>query len=139
MKKLTKLLIIVFTISLFNYSSTHAAGTDSGGNDNANLYKQGKKLVYGVLEGPEHAVYVRGKVDTNCIDLPEEWIGLVDEDSITVQLTPIGKHQNLYVDEINNTKILIKNSNLLTKSINAFYFIQATRKDIQPLQTERDA
>ena len=45
MKKLTKLLIIVFTISLFNYSSTHAAGTDSGGNDNANLYKQGKKLV----------------------------------------------------------------------------------------------
>ena len=101
--------------------------------------KQGKKLVYGVLEGPEHAVYVRGKVDTNCIDLPEEWIGLVDEDSITVQLTPIGKHQNLYVDEINNTKILIKNSNLLTKSISAFYFIQGTRKDIQPLQTERDA
>ena len=101
--------------------------------------KQGKKLVYGVLEGPEHAVYVRGKVDTNYIDLPEEWIGLVDEDSITVQLTPIGKHQNLYVDEINNTKILIKNSNLLTKSINAFYFIQGTRKDIQPLQTERDA
>ena len=85
------------------------------------------------------AVYVRGKVDTNYIDLPEEWIGLVDEDSITVQLTPIGKHQNLYVDEINNTKILIKNSNLLTKSINAFYFIQGTRKDIQPLQTERDA
>ena len=100
---------------------------------------KGKKLVYGVLEGPEHAVYVRGKVDTNYIDLPEEWIGLVDEDSITVQLTPIGKHQNLYVDEINNTKILIKNSNLLTKSINAFYFIQGTRKDIQPLQTERDA
>ena len=101
--------------------------------------KQGKKLVYGVLEGPEHAVYVRGKVDTNCIDLPEEWIGLVDEDSITVQLTPIGKHQNLYVEEIGNTKILIKNSNLLTKSINAFYFVQGTRKDIQPLQTERDA
>ena len=45
MKKLTKLLIIVFTISLFNYSSMYAAGTDSGGNDNANLYKQGKKLV----------------------------------------------------------------------------------------------
>ena len=45
MKKLTKLLIIVFTISLFNYSSMHAAGTDSGGNDNASLYKQGKKLV----------------------------------------------------------------------------------------------
>ena len=48
MKKLTKLLIIFFTISLFNYSSIHAAGTSSGGNDgydNASLYKQGKKLV----------------------------------------------------------------------------------------------
>ena len=101
--------------------------------------KQGKKLVYGVLEGPEHAVYVRGKVDTNYIDLPEEWIGLVDEDTITVQLTPIGKHQNLYVDEISNTRIFIKNSNLLAKGISAFYFIQGTRKDIDKLKTERDA
>jgi len=45
MEKLTKLFIIFFAISLFNYSSIHAAGTSDGGNDNANLYKQGKKLV----------------------------------------------------------------------------------------------
>jgi len=101
--------------------------------------KDNKKLVYGVLEGPEHAVYVRGRVKENYIDLPEEWTGLVAEDSITVQLTPIGKHQNLFVDEISNTRIFIKNSNLLRSGIDAFYFIQGTRKDIEPLETERDA
>jgi hypothetical protein len=37
MEKLTKLFIIFFAISLFNYSSIHAAGTSDGGNDNANL------------------------------------------------------------------------------------------------------
>ena len=56
----------------------------------------------------------------------------MEEDSVTVQLTPIGKHQNLYVDEISNTRIFIKNSNLISKKIDAFYFIQGTRKDINP-------
>ena len=46
MKNLTKLLIIFFAISLFNYSSVYAAGS-SGADDNygGSLYKQGKKLV----------------------------------------------------------------------------------------------
>ena len=100
--------------------------------------KEGKKLVYGVLEGPEHAVYCRGKINTNVIELPEEWTGLVDEESITVQLTSIGSHQNLYVSDIRDNKVFIKNGNVLSSKINAFYFIQGTRKDIKPLVTERD-
>ena len=100
--------------------------------------KENRKLVYGVLEGPEHAVYCRGKINSNVIELPEEWTGLVDEESITVQLTSIGKHQNLYVADIKDNKVFIKNGNLLGSSINAFYFIQGTRKDVKPLVTERD-
>jgi len=48
MKKLTILLIIFFTISLFNCNSIYAAGSSSDGNENnyASLYKEGKKLVY---------------------------------------------------------------------------------------------
>jgi len=48
MKKLTILLIIFFTISLFNCNSMYAAGTSVSGNGNnyASLYKEGKKLVY---------------------------------------------------------------------------------------------
>ena len=98
----------------------------------------GKKLVYGVLEGPEHAVYCRGKISGEVIELPEEWTGLVHEDSITVQLTSIGKHQNLYVVDIRDNKVFIKNGDLLTSKINAYYYIQATRKDTKPLQTVRD-
>jgi len=101
--------------------------------------QEGKKLVYGVLEGPEHAVYCRGKINGELIELPEEWTGLVDQESITVQLTPIGKHQNLYVVDIKDNKVFIKNGDLLTSKINAYYYIQATRKDIKPLTTVREA
>ena len=96
-------------------------------------------MIYGVLEGPEHAVYVRGKINGEVIELPEEWTGLVDEGSITVQLTSIGSHQNLYVADIKDNKIFIKNGNTFSSKINAFYFIQGTRKDVKPLITERDA
>lgn len=100
--------------------------------------KQDYKLVYGALEGPEHGVYCRGRVPKNgIIELPEEWTGLVDEDTITVQLTPIGKHQNLYVEDIYDNKVEVKNGDLLSSKTNAFYFIQGTRKDVKPLQTLR--
>ena len=97
--------------------------------------KTGKKLKYGVLEGPEHAVYYRGKTTGSIIELPEEWTGLVDEETITVQLTSIGSHQNLYVNEIKNNSIFIKNKNIFSSKINAYYLVHGTRKDINPLET----
>jgi len=94
------------------------------------------RLRYGVLEGPEHGVYVRGKLENNSvIELPEHWTGLVDEDTITVQLTPMGNFQKLYVEEIKDNKIRIGNSSLLSK-INCFYLVQATRKDVDELEVE---
>ena len=94
------------------------------------------RLRYGVLEGPEHGVYVRGKLENNSvIELPEHWLGLVDEDTITVQLTPNNKYQKVYVKEIKDNKVYIENSSLLSK-INCFYFVQATRKDVDRLEVE---
>jgi len=91
----------------------------------------GKSLVYGVLEGPEHAVYVRGRlINNNVIQLPEEWEWLVDETSITVQLMPIGTHQQLYVETIENNQVLISGD-----VIDCFYLIHATRKDVELLDT----
>jgi hypothetical protein len=96
----------------------------------------GKKLVYGVLEGPEHAVYVRGKLtNNNEILLPDEWSWLVDMDSITVQLTPIGSGQKLYIESIVGNKIIISNDNMFNKQINCYYLVHATRKDVPQLQT----
>jgi len=97
--------------------------------------QKGKKLVYGVLEGPEHSVYVRGRIKQKQIDLPEEWTWLVDEDSISVQLTPIGKGQSLYIKEISNSRIFIDNDAMFSNKIDAYYTIHATRKDVKKLKT----
>ncbi len=96
---------------------------------------KGKKLVYGVLEGPEHSVYVRGKTQDKIIELPEEWRWLVREDSITVQLTAIGKSQNLFVKDISDNKIFINNDALFSSKVNAYYVVHATRKDVNKLKT----
>lgn len=96
----------------------------------------GKKLVYGVLEGAEHAVYARGKLKgSNIIKLPEEWEWLVDNDTITVQLTPIGSHQKLYVKSIDGLYITVEAGGFITQEINCYYLVHATRKDVNPLQT----
>ena len=89
--------------------------------------KENHELRYGSLEGPEHGVYVRGKSDS-IIELPEYWTALVDEDSITVQLTPIGDH-HAWVEKIEDNKIFIGGGE-------SFYFVQGTRKDIDPLEVE---
>ena len=89
--------------------------------------KENHNLVYGSLEGPEHGVYVRGKT-SKVIELPDYWTALVDENSITVQLTPIGNHR-AWVEKIEDNKIFIDGGE-------SFYFVQATRKDILPLEVE---
>ena len=96
--------------------------------------KEGKRLIHGSLEGAEHGVYVRGRLkDENEIKLPDYWIGLVDEDSITVQLTAIGKKQDLWVEDCINNSIFIGSS---TNQVECFYFIQAERKDVEKLIVE---
>ena len=99
--------------------------------------KAGMKLRYGSLEGPENGVYVRGRLtNNNTIELPDYWIKLVDPESITVNLTPLGRHQNLYVENISDNKVTVGNSNLLNKEINCFYTVFAERRDVEKLQVE---
>jgi hypothetical protein len=96
----------------------------------------GKKLVYGVLEGPEHAVFIRGKLQgQNIIVLPDEWIWLVDMSTITIHLTPIGKHQTLFVSSITGNQIIIDNGREITDTVECYYLVHAERKDVLPLQT----
>ena len=98
--------------------------------------KPNHKLRHGSLEGPENGVYVRGRSKTNVIELPEYWTWLIDDESITVTLTPIGTHQNLYVDKIEDNKVYIKTSTKLNKKIDFFYMINAERKDVEKLEVE---
>jgi hypothetical protein len=99
--------------------------------------KPGMKLRYGSLEGPENGVYVRGRLRNNdTIILPEYWLELVDTDSITVQLTPVGSHQKLYVKSCDNETVVIGNENILSKTIDCFYIVFGERKDVEKLVVE---
>jgi len=93
-------------------------------------------LIYGVLEGPEHGVYVRGNSTSKVVELPEVWTGLVHEDSITVQLTCKGKPFNIWVEDIRDNKVYI---NTDVEEFEFFYYIQGERKDVDKLIIERDA
>jgi hypothetical protein len=89
--------------------------------------KEGMRLHHGSLEGPEHGVYIRGILQGDTIELPDYWTGLVDEDTITVQLTANKTFQQLYVDTVKDNKVHVKE--LTGRNIDCFYFVQAERKD----------
>ena len=103
---------------------------------------KGHRLRYACIEGPEVGVYYRGRLKgSNIIELPYYWKDLVHEDSITVQLQPIGKNQNLVVESFNNEYVVIEigaNQDFLTNEIliDCFYHVYGERKDINPLITE---
>jgi len=92
----------------------------------------GKKLQYGSLEGPEHGVFVRGKTNHNIINLPNYWPALVDENSISVNLTPISAASNIHVVDYNNTRVITNGNN----GNYYFYTIYGERKDIPKLTVE---
>tara|TARA_B100001250_G_scaffold48654_1_gene38104 strand:+ start:119 stop:1144 length:1026 start_codon:yes stop_codon:yes gene_type:complete len=78
--------------------------------DIAHPTREGKRIRHICVEGPESAIYIRGKLeDSKIIELPEYWDGLVDYESITVTLTAVGKPQHLYVKSIDKDEIMIDN------------------------------
>jgi hypothetical protein len=100
--------------------------------------KEGMKLRYGSLEGPENGIYIRGRCKASIIELPEYWVKLVNIESISVNLTPVGSYQNLFVEKIENNKVYIKNSNMLNKSIDCFFVVYGERCDVEKLKVEYD-
>ena len=104
---------------------------------------KGYRLRYACIEGPEVGVYYRGRLkESNVIELTYYWKDLVQDDSITVQLQPIGTNQNLVIQEFNNEFIVIAedstNTDLITdlSTIDCFYHVYGERKDVNPLIVE---
>jgi len=97
--------------------------------------REGMHLRYGSLEGPENGVYVRGKLkNKNTIELPDYWVNLVDYDSISVNLTPIGRFSELYVENIENNIVYVQDNSL--NPINCYFTVYAERIDIPKLEVE---
>jgi len=92
--------------------------------------KDGYRLRYICLEGPEAEVYVRGKLENNTIiELPDYWRELVNPETIGVTLTSIGSYQELFVEKIEwGTRITVKNN--AGGPINCTYVVYGERKDV---------
>jgi hypothetical protein len=91
--------------------------------------KAGWRLRHVCIEGPEIAVYCRGRVGSDgIINLPSFWEGLVNPEDMSISLTPIGCWQELFVKEVRWGKqvVIVNNAG---GPINADYHIIARRLD----------
>ena len=89
-------------------------------------------LVHSSLEGPEIAMYVRGKLKTNnIIHLPDYWEELTDDVDITVQLTPIGNSCQHFVKHVSKQEIEV---GCECGTPHCFYIVHARRCDQEKLQ-----
>ena len=97
--------------------------------------KEGWRLRYACIEGPEVGVYCRGRVrNEKIIRLPDYWKDLVDVESISVQLQPIGSHQDIIVKRWDEEFIYLQAQGGMP--VNCFYHVYAARKDVNPLYVE---
>ena len=97
--------------------------------------KKGHRLRHICLEGPEGGVYIRGKVKNDkVILLPDYWKDFVDINSITVQLQPIGAHQDIIVKRWDAEKVELQSKPGIP--IHCFYHIFAERIDGEQLVVE---
>ena len=138
-----------FFIRGLNSSSTSKFSVDANGNlrattksfDIEHPTKPGKRLVYGVLEGPEHGVYHRGTIEGKgklTVELPEYWSKLVGAE-YSIQLTPWGNY-NAHIVEKSETSFIIQLTgdpiSRMFKTIKVDYIIHGSRLDA-PLVIEQ--
>ena len=98
---------------------------------------KGNRLRYACIEGPEVAVYYRGRLkDSNIIELPSHWKNLVHADSITVQIQNIGVPQMITVESFDNEKIILESNTIPETPIDCFYHVYGERKDVNHLVVE---
>jgi hypothetical protein len=103
--------------------------------------KEGMRLVYGVLEGPEHGVYHRGTAEGKGIiqiNLPNYWHKLVG-DQYTIQLTPWGNYNVCIESKTENYFTIQLVGDLISrkfKNIKVDYIVHGSRLDA-PLETEQ--
>jgi hypothetical protein len=91
--------------------------------------KPGWRLRHVCIEGPEIAVYCRGEVPSDgIINLPTFWEGLVNVEDMSINITPIGCWQELFVKEVRWGKQVIVQNNA-GGPIKAHYHIIARRLD----------
>jgi len=94
-----------------------------------------REIVYVSLEGPEHAVFIRGNANLKngkaTIEMPEEWQQVAAEEGITVNLTPIGSWAPLYAESVSKSKVIVQVAKGGDKDASFSYYIMAKRDGFQ--------
>ena len=89
--------------------------------------KENRRLRYICIEGPSADIFVIGRSNENIIELPDYWKDLVDEKSITVNLTAIGSSATPRVmNVVNNTIVVFSKEEGI---LDYYYTIYGERKD----------
>tara|TARA_B100000214_G_C23962530_1_gene626032 strand:- start:59 stop:805 length:747 start_codon:yes stop_codon:yes gene_type:complete len=133
------------TVTATNFVGAHISGSISGGVsgksagakafDIEHPSKSGHRLRHICLEGPESAIYYRGRLkNEKVIRLPYYWKDLVNIDTISVQLQPIGVHQDIIVKRWDDEYVYLQAQGALP--INCFFHVYAERKDVEKLIPE---
>ena len=95
----------------------------------------GMRLAHACIEGPEVSVFYRGRCrNSKEIIFPSYWKDLVHINSISVQLQPVGAHQDIIVKRWDDEKVYLQSKGGMP--IDCFYHIYAERKDVKPLVVE---
>ena len=99
--------------------------------------EKGKSLVYASLDGPENAVFCRGRLKhKKVIKLPQEWSEIVRPGSVTVTLTPIGAFQDIIVKGVSDNQVMLDARPGVP--IDCYYYIIGERKDVSRLEVVVD-
>ena len=100
-----------------------------------------KAIYYASLEGPEAGTYYRGTAKTvdgeAVIELPGYFARITERERMTVQITPVGAPNQLYISEKTPERVVIK---VAKGSVDGEfdYFVQGVRKGYLDYVVERD-
>ena len=96
---------------------------------------KGSRLAHACIEGAEVGVYHRGRIkNEKAIILPSYWKDLVHETSISVQLQPIGAHQDVIVKRTALDEVVLQSKPGIP--INCYYHIFGEIKENYELPAE---
>jgi len=100
-----------------------------------------KAIYYASLEGPEAGTYYRGTAKTvngeAVIELPGYFARITEKERMTVQITPVGAPNQLYIAEKTPERVVIKVAKGSTDG-EFDYFVQGVRKGYLDFAVERD-
>jgi len=100
-----------------------------------------RAIYYASLEGPEAGTYYRGTAKTvdgeAVIELPGYFSRITEKERMTVQITPVGAPNQLYIAEKTPERVVIK---VAKGSVDGEfdYFVQGIRKGYLDFAVERD-